>query len=289
MRYAISNWIYGEEPIEVTLQRLRRFGYDGVELTGEPERYDPRRVRRQAGELGLAITSVAGMYPWPTDSRDLANPDPGVRQRAVQYLCRCIDFAVELGAPLVIVVPSAVSKVAPVGFANDPEAWPAAVQSEWRHAVDSVREAGTYGARQGVLLAVEPINRYETFLVTTAADALRFVRDVGLESVKVHLDTFHMNIEEADPAQAIRQVGSLLVNLHVADSNRQAVGQGHTDFRAILQALKDTGYQGALVLEPLPPLPNPYVATRLRGQAQVHDRYAEISIRRLKDLEESLL
>jgi sugar phosphate isomerase/epimerase len=289
MRYAISNWIYGEEPIDVTLQRLQRFGYDGVELTGEPERYDPRQVRRQAEELGLTITSVAGMYPWPTDSRDLANPDPGVRQRAVQYLCRCVDFAAELGAPLVIVVPSAVSKVAPVGFADDPEAWPAAVQREWEHAVDSVRQAGAYGAQQGVLLAVEPINRYETFLVTTAADALRFVRDVGLESVKVHLDTFHMNIEEADPADAIRQMGSLLVNLHVADSNRQAVGEGHTDFRAILQALKDIGYRGALVLEPLPPLPNPYVAARLRAQAQVHDRYAEVSIRRLKDLEESLL
>jgi len=163
------------------------------------------------------------------------------------------------------------------------------VEREWHHAVESVRRAGAYGAQQGVLLAVEPINRYETFLVTTAAAGLRFVRDVGLESVKIHLDTFHMNIEESDPAEAVRQVGPLLINVHVADSNRQAVGQGHTDFRGILQALKDIAYPGALVLEPLPPVPNPYVAARLRAQVPVHDRCAERSIRRLKDLEESLM
>ena len=288
MKYAISNWIYGEEPIEVTFARLRRFGYDGVELTGEPDRYDAGEVRRLAGDFGLSFTSIAGMYPWPTDSRDLANPDPAVRGRAVQYLRRCVDFALGVGAPLVIVVPSAVSKVAPVGFADDPQAWPVAVHREWDYAVEAVRAAGEYAGRHGVMLAVEPINRYETFLVTTAAAGLRFVRDVELNSVKIHLDTFHMNIEEADPAEAVRRVGALLINFHVADSNREAVGQGHTDFRAILQALKDIGYTGALVLEPLPPVPNPYVAARLRTQADVHDRYAELSIRRLRDLEQAL-
>lgn len=289
MKYAISNWIYGEEPIEVTFARLRRFGYDGVELTGEPDRYEAKVVRGMAEDFGLRITSIAGMYPWPTDSRDLANPDPAVRRRAVQYLRRCADFALEVGAPLVIVVPAAVSRVAPLGLAEDAQAWPAAVQREWSYAIEAVREAGEYAGRQGVMLAVEPINRYETFLVTTAAAGLRFVNEVELDSVKIHLDTFHMNIEEPDPAEAVRHVGPLLINFHVADSNREAVGQGHTNFRAILQALKDIGYGGALVLEPLPPVPNPYVAARLRTQAEVHDRYAELSIRRLRDLEQSLM
>lgn len=289
MKYAISNWIYGEEPIEVTFKRLQGFGYDGVEITGEPDRYDAPRLRHLTEEYGLRCTSIAGMYPWPTESRDLSSPDPAVRRRAVDYLRQCVDFALEVGAPLVIVVPSAVSKVAPVGFADDPEAWPAAVEREWKCAVDSVRQAGEYASRHAVLLAVEPINRYETFLVTTAAVGLRFVNEVNLDSVKIHLDTFHMNIEEPDPAEAVRQVRSLLVNFHVADSNREAVGQGHTNFRAILQALKDVGYTGALVLEPLPPVPNPYVAARLKTQAAVHDRYAELSIRRLKDLEASLM
>lgn len=289
MKYAISNWIYGEEPVEVTFKRLQRFGYDGVELTGEPDRYDLPQVRRLADEYGLSFTSIAGMYPWPTESRDLSNPDPTIRKRAVQYLQQCVDMAVAAGAPLVIVVPSAVSKVAPVELADDPEAWPAAVDREWHYAVESVRQAGEYAARHNILLAVEPINRYETFLVTTAAAGLRFVNEVNLDSVKIHLDTFHMSIEEPDPAEAVRQVRSRLVNFHVADSNREAVGQGHTDFRAILQALKDIGYPGALVLEPLPPVPNPYVAARLKTHAAVHDRYAEVSIRRLKDIEASLM
>lgn len=289
MQYAISNWIYGDEPAAVTFKRLQRFGYHGVELTGEPDRYDPDDLRRLADDHGLRFTSIAGMYPWPTDSRDLSNPDPAVRARAVQYLQRCVDFAAGLGAPLVIVVPSAVSKVAPVGFADDPEAWPAAVRREWNFAVESVRQAGAYAAARRILLAVEPINRYETFLVTTASAALRFIQDVELDAVKVHLDTFHMNIEEPDLAEAVRQVGSRLVNFHVADSNREAVGCGHTNFRAILQALKDIDYSGALVLEPLPPVPNPYVAARLKTSAAIHDRYAELSIRRMKDMEESLM
>lgn len=289
MRYSISNWIYGDEPLEATVRRLQRFGYDGIELMGEPDRYDARDVKRLTEDHGLLVTSIAGMYPWPTDSRDLSNPDPGVRRRAVDYLRRCVDFALEVGAPLVIVVPSAVSKTAPVGFAEDPEAWPDAVQREWTYAVDSVRQAGEYAGAQDIMLAVEPINRYETFLVTTAAAGVRFVNDVELAAVKVHLDTFHMNIEEPDPAEAVRQVGALLINFHVADSNREAVGCGHTDFRAILQALKDIAYQGALVLEPLPPVPDPYVAARLKTQAALADRYAEFSIRRMKDIEESLM
>jgi D-psicose/D-tagatose/L-ribulose 3-epimerase len=103
--------------------------------------------------------------------------------------------------------------------------------------------------------------------------------------VKLHLDTFHMNIEEKDPAEAIRRAGELLVNVHIADSNRQAVGYGHTDFEAIMTALGEIGYERALALEPLPPVPDPYIAARLRRYEHLRDVYAEECIARLRQYE----
>ncbi len=285
MRYAVSNWIYGDEPVEVTVARLARFGYDGIELMAEPSHYQPDRIRRLCAEHGLQVLSLAGMYPWPTDGRDLANPDPDVRERACSYLKECVDFAVALGAPLIIVVPSAVAKTSPVGHFADEEAWVEAREREWNWAVASVRQAAVHAAQKGVRLAAEPINRYETFLINTCEEGLRFVEQVDSPAVGLHLDTFHMNIEEADPARAIRQAGSLLINVHIADSNRQSVGRGHTDFRRIMQALVEIGYQGTLVLEPLPPVPDPYVAIRLKRYTHLRDAFAEESIARLRALE----
>ena len=224
------------------------------------------------------------MYPWPTEERDLANPDPTVRGRAVVYLKSCVDFAVTVSAPLVIVVPSSVAKARPVGTFDTEEAWVEEAEREWGYAVDSVRQAAVYAGQHGIRLAVEPINRYESFLVNTCEQGLRFVREV----VELHLDTFHMNIEEADPAQAVRSAGGLLINVHMADSNRQSVGRGHTDYRAIMQALLDIGYEGALVLEPLPPVPDPYIAARLKRYENLRDTYAEESIALLRAIEKEL-
>jgi D-psicose/D-tagatose/L-ribulose 3-epimerase len=252
---------------------------------GEPQEYHLGEVNQLCEELNLQVLSIAGMYPWPTNDRDLANPDPQVRDRAVNYLKECLDFARALGAPLIIVVPSAVAKTSPVGDFATEEDWVAAAEREWSYAVESVKRAAEYAEQEGILLAVEPINRYETFLVNNVDQGLRFVSDVGSRQVKLHLDTFHMNIEERDPAEAIRKAGDLLVNVHIADSNRQAVGYGHTDFGAIMQALRDIGYERALALEPLPPVPDPYVAARLTRYRHLRDVYAEECITRLRQYE----
>src|SRR3972149_931401 len=97
------------------------------------------------------------------------------------------------------------------------------------------------------------------------------------------------NIEEANPVEAIRRCKKLLMNLHIADSNRMAVGDGHVDFRAIMHALKEINYQGPLTLEPVPPVPNPYVATRLKRYDYLRDKYAEQCITQLKNLEKEIL
>lgn len=283
--YAVSNWIYGEEALDRVFAKLKRLGYDGIELTGEPGRYVPKAVNRLCSNYGLKVLSIAGIYPWPTAKRDLSNPDPFVRERAIGYLRRCCEFAAELGAPLVVVVPAAVGRTNPIGNPQGETEWDQAAEREWGYAIDSVREAACYAEATGVLLAIEPINRYETFLVNTAEQGQRFISEVGSNMVKLHLDTFHMNIEEKNLAEAIRRSEGLLVNLHVADSNRQAVGRGHIDFGAIIEALYDIDYQGAVVLEPLLPVANPYKAISFPHHKKILDTYLEESIQRLKQYE----
>jgi len=289
MKYSISNWIYGDEPLEVTFQRLQKYGYDGVELKGEPKLYQTGEVRKLCKKYNLSVLSIAGIYPWPTLERDIASPDEGVRKKAVDYLQNCVDLAAGVGAPLVVVVPSAVGKTSPIDSFEDEEEWIQEKERIWNYAVLSVREAAKYAEAKGILLVIEPINRYETFLVNTAEEGLKFIAEVNSPAVKIHLDVFHMNIEEANPAEAILRCGKLLMNLHISDSNRMAVGDGHVDFRAIMYALKEIRYQWALTLEPVPPVPNPYVATRLKRYEYLRDKYAEQCITRLKNLEKEIL
>ena len=105
MKFGVSNWIYGGEPIEKTLERLARNGYDGVELIGEPEDYDIPKVKKALQERDLQVLNIGAKCNWPTSERDLANPDPNVRQRAVEYYFRCIDLAREVGSPYCGLIP----------------------------------------------------------------------------------------------------------------------------------------------------------------------------------------
>jgi len=287
MKYSISNWIYAAEPLRTTFERLRRFGYDGIELKGEPEQYDAQKVKELCEEFDLQVFSVLGWSIWPFE-RDLAMPDPQLRQKALDYASQCVDLASAVEAPLVVVIPASAGRTSPMGDVTSEDAWVAAAEREWNFAVESVKRAADYAEQKGVLLAVEPINRYESFLLNNVDQGLRFVSEVGSKAMRLHLDAFHMNIEEEDPAEAVRKAGELLVNMHVSDSNRLAVGYGHTNFEAILQALKDIGYQGPLTLEPVPPHPNALLAVDMEPYLPLRDLYAEESIAALRGYEEAV-
>lgn len=290
MKYAVSSWIYAGDSLETIFDRLARYGYDAVELEGEPARYGLKEVKHLCRKYGIYVSGIAGMYPWPTDERDLASPDPEARRRAEEYLLSCINFAHDLEAPLVIVVPSAVGKVMPVAILNeskDLSHWDEEVQRERDFARDVVHRCTTSAREKGVVLAVEPINRYETYLINSCSQGLDFIAPLDRQTVKLHLDTFHMNIEEDDPAQAVLEAGSLLANLHVADSNRRSAGRGHFDFKGVFRTLTEIDYHGVLSLEPLPPVPNPYVAMKLDRFKVMRDDIAGESIEYLRGLEDS--
>jgi sugar phosphate isomerase/epimerase len=273
MKYAVSNWIYGNEPLEKTLARLERFGYDAVELTAEPE-MDVTRIQSLVGRYKLRVSNLLGNWSWPL-RRDLCNPDPQVRIQAINYGKRGVDLAREFGALSLGVVPSAVCKPGPL----------AAREDEIRWAADSVAEVAEYAAKLDVYLTIETVNRYEAYLVNTVDQALDLVSRVGSPYVKVLLDFFHLNIEQRDLVLAVFRAGDLIYNVHVADSNREAVGNGHTDFKAIAQALKQIQYAHYLTLEPVPReadltnISNPFSPV---ASEAIMDSYAEQSIKLLR-------
>ncbi len=284
MKYSISNWIYADEPLRITFQRLQKYGYDGVELVGEPQRYNVQEINGLCQEFGLSVLSVLGWAIWPLE-RDLAHPDPQMRRKALKYAAECVDLAVAVGAPLVVVIPASAGRTSPIGRLDSGEAWKEAVAREWDYAVESVKAAAACAEEYGVLIAVEPINRYESFLVNNVDQGLRFVQEVNSTVARLHLDAFHMNIEEKDVAEAVRKAGDLLVNMHISDSNRAAVGHGHTDFRAIMQALQEINYQGILTMEPVPPVPDAFMAISMEEFLPLRDVYAEECITRLRQYE----
>jgi D-psicose/D-tagatose/L-ribulose 3-epimerase len=270
---SVTQWIFGAEPLEETARRLADAGYDGIELSGEPDAITAAGARAIVEPLGLAVSSICGIY---TPERDLSHPDPTVRRGAVDYVRRCAELGAELGAAVVIVVPTAVGRTQPL---EDERA-------EWNWAVESIAAAAESIPADGPKIALEALNRYETYLVNTLERADELRRAVGSDRVALMADLFHMNIEEDDVVGAIRTNIAQIAHVHLADSNRREPGRGHTDFAAALAALDDGGYRGALTMEFLPPTANPYIAASLDVDAGVKREAAVSALTHIRSLQE---
>ncbi len=272
MKFGVCAWIYGDAPLEGTLERIASAGYDGVELPGEPDRWTPEETRLALSRHNLVPLALTASCMFPQTPRDLANPDPKIREQAVQYIMDCLHFAAAVGAPLVQMLPSGETRLRPV----------TSRESEWRWSVEAMGIAALEAERTGVRIAIEPLNRYEAYLVTNVSDALAYLAEVGSPWVGLTLDTFHASIEEPDVAGAIRAAGKHLIHFHLGDTNRQALGRGHLDLPAIMETLRATGYGGAAVLEVMPPGPDPFQSMKDAQSPQVLDRYLAESLARLR-------
>ncbi len=272
-QYSVTQWIYGNEPLEESLKRLKKYGYDGVELAGEPDTTDLRAVKRLLAQYQLTCSSICGIY---TAQRDLSSSRQETREQAVQYVKACIDMADELDAKLVIVVPSAVGKLSPE----------TTYEQEWAFAVEGLKEAGSYAQEKGIGIAVEALNRFETYLVNKLSVAKRLVEEVNVPSVRLMADLFHMNIEERNHAEALRDIASYLIHVHIADNTREAAGLGMTNFTEVLATLVEVGYEGALTMEFLPAVANPYQVPTAAAQErnEMIEQYTAQSIKHLKEI-----
>lgn len=234
MELAIHNWMRAE-PISATIERIAPLGYQALEISGEPEKHDTREIRGMLREHGLrcfgSVTLMQG-------ERNLLAADPGQRARSVKYLKECIAMVHELEGEEMSVVPGTVGKIT---SDSTPE-------QEWQWAVESLQEICDHARPLGVTVAIEPINRFETYFINRGAQALALAEAVAPDC-GVCLDIFHMNIEESDIAAAIRQVGPRLKDFHVADNNRMAPGMGTLDWSSLIGLLREAGYDGPLSVE----------------------------------------
>jgi sugar phosphate isomerase/epimerase len=247
MHLSMHNWMRAE-PIEVTVRRLAKYGYESIEISGEPYTYDTKEVRKVLKENNIrcwgSVTLMLG-------DRNLVAKDEAQRAKSVQYTKDCITMVKELEGYEMTIVPATVGKIVPDGTPEE----------EWEWAIASLKECYDWGNKEGVKLAVEPINRFETYFCSRAAQALAIAKAVGPDC-GVCLDAFHLNIEDADPYESIRSAKERLVDFHVADTNRFACGQGHWDWPKLVGTLKEVGYDGALTVEFVAPIDrtpaNPY-------------------------------
>jgi D-psicose/D-tagatose/L-ribulose 3-epimerase len=255
MKVAMHNWMRAE-PVETTIRRLAKYGYDGIEISYDSVELAPgapgtAAVRKMLDENGVeCVGSISLMFA----GRDLIHSDPAVRESSVEYLKNCVTMIKELrgdGGGNMSIVPSEVGKVKEM----------ASPEQEWGWAVEGLKAVREHANAEGVTIAVEPLNRFETNFINRHDQALLLAQEVGPD-VGVCLDVYHMNQEDADMFQAFRNAGDRLYDVHVADNNRMACGQGQLDWARIIGTLQDMGYDGSITVEFVPPMDrtpaNPY-------------------------------
>ena len=278
IRYSISNWIYGEEPLEKHFMRLNKYGYDAIELMViEPDQFDLKQVKSYIEKYALPCSSICTMMNGAEEKskrRNLLDSDPDVQKSTMKYLKNCLSIGEELEAKLVLSVPS--------GVANVSDGW---TPENQKLCLEALRELGDHAKSVGkILFAIEPINRYENAFLQRCSQAKALLKRVNHSQVKMMLDFFHTNIEEDNNGDAIRLAGEDLVHCHVADSNRKSTGRGQTDWFEIFRALKDIDFDGALACEPLPPT-GADVYESLKGTRPEADLYAKECIAYMRFIE----
>ncbi len=255
---------------------IKDLGFDGVEITlQEPGDFTPVVVRKALDESSLSCLSFCGLM---TPGRDLRGSTEE-QESADGFIRYCIDTAVTLGSPLVSgPLYSSVGRTDAVPAAEK--------EKQFAAAAGSLRELAAYAAEKGISLAIEPLIRFETDMINSCNEALALIDAAGAENLGVHLDTFHMNVEESSPVTAVIEAGEKLFNLHVSDNTRGAPGTGSFNWKGFADALRYIGYSGPVLLESFhPDVPEISFAAAVRKSASGSNmKLAEQSLRFLRAL-----
>ena len=227
---------FRESHLEI-LPRLREQGLCSFEIPMfEPEKLPAGKIRRAMDSNGLTCSVCAilpqGINPISTDSR--------VRKESVAHLTKCLDIATEMGATLI-----GGPVYAPIGYFTGRRR----TVEEWKWAIDALQQLTHTLESNRLDLSIEPVNRSETYFLTTIRDATSLCDAIDHPRIGMTLDTFHANIEEKSIPQAIRSAGQQLKHVHLSENDRGLLGSGHIDFGGVISSLHQIGYTGFLMIE----------------------------------------
>ncbi|SLM18361.1 Sugar phosphate isomerase/epimerase [uncultured spirochete] len=274
-----SIWMFGLEPIGASLDRLTRNDIRYVELKGDHWTSDSgirsHELSAALAAAGVRVSGACGMF---SQDNDLSSPSAYARQNAIDYIRRELDFLAEVDARYLIVVPTAVGR--PV--AKD--------TSEVQRSAEALRRCGDDFARTKIRAAIEPIRASEVSLVHTVSDAIRYLEVVGHPAIAhINGDVYHMSLEERNVGEAILLAGDKLANLHLADTNRDALGTANLDLDTVIMAayLAGMNQEGRfLTPEPLGPFPDPYVLSNSPCNVSIMDELVRKTVSYFREREE---
>ena len=224
------------------VEKVAKLGFDVIEIAAQHLiRYSPAHldeIARSARGAGIAITAGLG----PSPQKNLSSADPAIRKAGRAFFEETLTNLAKLD---IHVIGGALYSYWPIDYSK-----PVDKAGDRARGVEGIASLADFAANAGVNLCLEVLNRFENHVLNTAEEGVAFVREVGKPNVKVMLDTFHMNIEEDSFGAAIRAAGSLLGHFHTGEANRRVPGRGRLPWHEIGTALREIGYDGAVVMEP---------------------------------------
>lgn len=245
-KFGVDSFIWSEAFSEKDLwiiPKAKELGFDVIDIAiAHPETFPTKLVKEKAHETGIQVVTTTTLNA----QTNPISPDPDIRANALKSLKLLVDINVELGSKIL----GGVNYAAWGYLTKKPR-----TDEEWEWSVNIMRKVAEYAKEKSdMIIAVECVNRFETHFLNVASDAIKYCKDVGTGNVKVHLDCFHMNIEEESFRGAVEACGKeYLGYVHVNESNRGIPGTGHVPFKEFFQAIKDIGYTGPLVIESFDP------------------------------------
>ena len=245
MKFGIHSLLFQETFLEKDLpllDKVKNMGFDAIEIIPfDPDGFPAAKVRRRAAEIGLTINMGYGL----PEQYNIISPDPAIRKAGIEFSKKLIDLSNEAGA----VVFGGMIYCGWGYLSGRPR-----TEEEWKWGVENFRGIAEYAAStSNLIIGIEPVNRFESHFINTAADAVRFIDEVGLSNVKVHLDTFHMIREEDNFRQAVLTAGSKLGYVHACENQRGIPGVGLVPWAEFFTALRDVNYDGCVTIESFDP------------------------------------
>jgi D-psicose/D-tagatose/L-ribulose 3-epimerase len=219
------------------IQKVADFGYDGVEIPfNDLSLLDAKATAQAREKAKVGLTACSVLLP----GMNLCSDKADERKAGVEQLKKMVDITAEMGGDTV-----AGPLYSPVGLLTRK----ARTEEEWKWCREGLRAAADHAEKARILLAIEPLNRFETYVFNTDADATRMAKEVGSPFLKIQIDTFHANIEERDTAAAIRATGDMLGHFHASESYRGTPGTGQVKWKEVFAALKDLNYSRWITIE----------------------------------------